>query len=235
MYLEMKNITVQYEKSIAIREVSLHVPEKEVVSIIGANGAGKSTVLRSLVGLTKINSGQIFFIGNDITGKDTMDIVRLGISLVPENRQLFPHLSVLNNLRLGALQCKDKKELETRYQQVYGLFPKLRDRHKQKAGTLSGGEQQMVAIGRALMSKPKLLCMDEPSLGLAPIVIEQLGEVIKKINKKGMSVLLVEQNVHLALDVASRGYLLQVGRIMLEGDTEELKSNEIVKKAYLGG
>ena len=235
MFLEIKNITVQYEKSVAIREVSLQVPENAVVSIIGANGAGKSTLLRALVGLTAITSGKIFFIGDDVTGKNTTDIVRLGISLVPENRQLFPHLSVMNNLRLGALQCRDKKELEMRYQEIYRLFPRLQDRYNQKAGTLSGGEQQMVAIGRALMARPRLLCMDEPSLGLAPIVIEQLGEVIRKINKRGMSVLLVEQNVHLALGVANRGYLLQVGRIILEGDTEELKSNEIVKKAYLGG
>jgi len=173
--------------------------------------------------------------GHRIDGKETTEIVRLGISLVPEGRQLFPYLSVLSNLRLGASLRKDKDEINQSLEEVYKLFPRLQERRNQKAGTLSGGEQQMLAIGRGLMARPKLLCMDEPSLGLAPILVEQLGEVIRDINKRGASVLLVEQNVHLALGVASRAYALQVGRVVLEGDIETMKSSDIVKRAYLGG
>jgi branched-chain amino acid transport system ATP-binding protein len=206
-----------------------------VVSIIGANGAGKSTILRALSGLVASTSGEIRFKGNRINGRETTEIVRLGISLVPEGRQLFPYLSVLSNLKLGATLRKDKEGISHSLEEVYKLFPRLEERRNQKAGTLSGGEQQMLAIGRGLMARPKLLCMDEPSLGLAPIVIEQLAEVVKDINKKGVSVLLVEQNVHLALGVASRGYALQVGKVVLEGDIETMKSSDIVKKAYLGG
>jgi branched-chain amino acid transport system ATP-binding protein len=235
MLLEIKNITVYYGKSIAINDVSLGVPEGAIVSIIGANGAGKSTILRALTGLKHLTSGEIYFMGNKISGKPTVDIVRLGISLVPEGRQLFPYLSVLSNLKLGASLYNDKIEINNNLEYVYQLFPRLKERVKQQAGTLSGGEQQMLAIGRGLMSRPKLLCMDEPSLGLAPIVVEQLGAVIKDINQKGVTVLLVEQNVHLALGVANKGYALQVGRVVLEGDIESMKNNEIVKKAYLGG
>jgi branched-chain amino acid transport system ATP-binding protein len=188
-----------------------------------------------LTGLVRLSSGEIYFMGNKISGKSTVDIVRLGISHVPEGRQLFPYLSVLSNLKLGASLRKDKNEINQSLEYVYHLFPRLKERVKQQAGTLSGGEQQMLAIGRGLMSQPKLLCMDEPSLGLAPIVVEQLGEVIKDINQKGVTVLLVEQNVHLAFGVANRGYALQVGRVVLEGDIESMRNNEIVKKAYLGG
>jgi branched-chain amino acid transport system ATP-binding protein len=235
MLLEIRGITVHYGKSMAIEEVSLEVAEGAVVSIIGANGAGKSTILRTLSGLVPLTSGEIRFLGNSISGRPTTEIVRLGISLVPEGRQLFPYLNVLSNLRLGASLRKDKDEINDSLQEVYKLFPRLLERRNQKAGTLSGGEQQMLAIGRGLMARPKLLCMDEPSLGLAPIVIEQLGEVIKDINRRGVSVLLVEQNVHLALGVASRGYALQVGRVVLGGDIEKMKSSDIVKRAYLGG
>jgi branched-chain amino acid transport system ATP-binding protein len=234
MLLEIKDITVHYGKSMAIQDVSLGVAEGAVVSIIGANGAGKSTILRALSGLLRLTSGEIRFMGNRIDGQETDDIVKLGISIVSEGRQLFPYLSVLLNLRLGASLCKDKDEINKRLQEVYQLFPRLQERRYQKAGTLSGGEQQMLAIGRGLMAKPKLLCMDEPSLGLAPLVIDRLGEVIKDINRKGVSVLLVEQNVHLALEVANRGYALQVGRVILEGDIEKMKSSEIVRRAYLG-
>jgi branched-chain amino acid transport system ATP-binding protein len=172
--------------------------------------------------------------GNKISGKQTADIVRQGISLVPEGRQLFPYLSVSSNLNLGASLRRDRGEINKSLQEVYKLFPILLDRSKQNAGTLSGGEQQMLAIGRGLMANPKLLCMDEPSLGLAPIVIEQLGDIIKDINKKGVSILLVEQNVHLALDIASKCYVLQVGRVVLEGDTNTIKNSDVVKRAYLG-
>ena len=219
----------------AIQDVSLDVAEGAIVSIIGANGAGKSTILRALSGLKPLTSGEIRFMGNKIDGKETTDIVRQGINLVPEGRQLFPYLSVLSNLKLGASLCKDKDEINNSLQEVYKLFPRLRERCNQKAGTLSGGEQQMLAIGRGLMAKPKLLCMDEPSLGLAPILVEHMGEAIKDINKRGASVLLVEQNVHLALGVASMGYALQVGRVVLEGDIATMKSSDIVKRAYLGG
>lgn len=235
MLLETRKLTVNYGKSMAIQNVSLKVAEGAVVSIIGANGAGKSTVLRALSGLVASTSGEIMFKDNRIDGRQTTEIVRLGISLVPEGRQLFPYLSVLSNLKLGASLRKNRDEINHSLEEVYRLFPRLEDRRNQKAGTLSGGEQQMLAIGRGLMARPKLLCMDEPSLGLAPIVIEQLGEVIKDINKRGVSVLLVEQNVHLALEVASSGYVLQVGKVVLEGDIKTMKSSDIVKRTYLGG
>ncbi len=235
MLLEIKNISVYYGKSMAIQDVSVVVPEGAVVSIIGANGAGKSTILRALTGLVPITSGEVYFQGQRIDGLDTDDIVKKGVVLVPEGRQLFPYLSVLSNLQLGASLRKNKDEINGALEDVYRLFPRLKERSSQKATTLSGGEQQMLAIGRGLMAKPRLLCMDEPSLGLAPIVVAQLGEVIKDINSKGVSVLLVEQNVNLALGVASRGYALQVGRVVLEGDTATMRNTDIVKKTYLGG
>ena len=235
MLLEVNNITVHYGKSSAIQNVSLEVAEGSIVSIIGANGAGKSTILRALSGLTPLTSGQIRFMDNTISGMQTTEIVKQGIILIPEGRHLFSFLSVMNNLKLGASMRKDKNGIRRDLQEVYKLFPILSKRRNQMAGTLSGGEQQMVAIGRGLMANPKLLLMDEPSMGLAPVVIEHLGEVIKSINKRGVSILLVEQNVHLALEVASRGYALQVGSVVLAGDITALRSSDIVKKAYLGG
>jgi branched-chain amino acid transport system ATP-binding protein len=235
MLLDIKNITVYYGKSLAIQDVSIDVNQGEIISIIGANGSGKSTVLKALTGLVPIASGQISFGGEVISGLPTNEIVKKGIILVPEGRQLFPYLNVLSNLTLGASLRKDKEGIKKSLEDVYALFPRLKERAKQKAGTLSGGEQQMLAIGRGLMASPKLLCMDEPSLGLAPIVVEQLGGVIRDINKKGVSVLLVEQNVNMALGVASRGYALQVGRVVLQGDINTMKNSDIVKKAYLGG
>jgi len=233
--LEVENITVHYGKSMAIEDVSLEVAEGSVVSIIGANGAGKSTILRALSGLVPLTSGEIRYQGNKINGKTPTEIVSMNIVHIPEGRHLFPYLSVLNNLKLGASLRKDKDGINNDLDEVYKLFPILRDRRNQKAGTLSGGEQQMLAIGRGLMAKPRLLLMDEPSVGLAPIVIEQLGEVIKNINQRGVSVLLVEQNVHLALGVASAGYALQVGRVVLQGDIATMRSSDIVRRAYLGG
>ena len=185
MLLEIKDITVYYGKSMAIQDVSLGVPDGAVVSIIGANGAGKSTILRALTGLVPFSRGEISFNGEKISGHETAEIVKKGIILVPEGRQLFPYLSVLNNLKLGATLRKDRGEINASLEEVYQIFPRLKERTNQKAGTLSGGEQQMLAIGRGLMAKPKLLCMDEPSLGLAPIVVEQIGEVVKDINKQG--------------------------------------------------
>ncbi len=235
MLVDIKNVTIYYNKSLAIRDVSVSVPEGDIVSIIGANGAGKSTILKALTGMVSLRSGEIYFQGQKINGKETSEIVKRGIVLVPEGRQLFPFMSVLNNLKLGASLRRDKKAINESLEYVYRLFPRLKERLNQQAGTLSGGEQQMLAIGRGLMADPRVLCMDEPSLGLAPIVVEQLGGVIQDINKKGVTVLLVEQNVNLALGVASRSYVLQVGKVVLEGDISTIKSSDLVKKAYLGG
>lgn len=234
MLLEVVNLVVQYRKAMALNSVSLEVADGSVVSIIGANGAGKSTILRALSGLVPITSGEIWFMERRIDGMETPEIVNLGIAHIPEGRKLFPYLTVLTNLKLGASLRKDKDDIDKDLDKVFLRFPRLWERCNQKAGTLSGGEQQMLAIGRGLMAKPKLLLMDEPSLGLAPLVIYELGRVIKDINQGGVSVLLVEQNVPLALRVASRGYALQVGKVVLEDSIDRFKNNEIVKKAYLG-
>jgi branched-chain amino acid transport system ATP-binding protein len=234
MFAELRDVSVYYRKSIAIKNVTVNVPEAGVVSIIGANGAGKSTILKSLVGLVPIQSGDIVLSGESITGLETADRVKRGIVLVPEGRQLFPYLSVMTNLKLGATLRRDKAEIAGSLEYVFQLFPRLKERLKQNAGTLSGGEQQMLAIGRGLMANPRLLCLDEPSVGLAPIVVEQVGEAIKDINARGISVLLVEQNAHLALGVCKTGYVLEVGRVVLDGDAETIRCSEIVKKAYLG-
>jgi branched-chain amino acid transport system ATP-binding protein len=235
MLLSAKKITVHYGKSLALDNVSLEMEEGSVVTIIGANGAGKSTILRALSGLMSLSSGEIWFLGKRIDGLNTTDIVKLGIVHIPEGRRLFPHLSVLSNLKLGASLRNNVDEINQDLEDIYNRFPILRDRRRQHAGTLSGGEQQMLAIARGLMARPKLLLMDEPSLGLSPKVIDELARVIEDINKQGVSVLLVEQNIPLALRVADKGYALQVGRIVLEGDIEEFRSTETVKRAYLGG
>ena len=235
MFVEIDNITVYYGKSLAVSEVSVSVPEGSVVTMIGANGAGKSTVLKALSGLAPLTSGTIRFQGESIDDLETYARVRRGIILVPEGRQLFPYLSVLTNLKLGATARNDKAGVSESLEHVYNLFPRLKERAKQNAGTLSGGEQQMLAIGRGLMAAPKLLCLDEPSVGLAPIVVEQVGDVIRQINKEGISVLLVEQNAHLALGVASQGYVLKVGRLVAQGTVAELSCSDIVRQAYLGG
>jgi len=228
-------IMVKYGKSVAIHDVTINVPEGQVVTLIGANGAGKSTTLNSIVGAVPLAGGKIAFMGDTISGLPTQVIVQKGVVLVPEGRHLFPYLSVYKNLLLGASQRKDRDGIQNDLQYVYKLFPKLKDRTKQKAGTLSGGEQQMVAIARGLMASPKLLCLDEPSLGLAPVVIEQLGETIKEINReKGVSILLVEQNVHLAFGVANYCYAMSVGEIVAEGPVDEIKDSGVVRKAYFG-
>ncbi|NLO28461.1 MAG: ABC transporter ATP-binding protein [Actinobacteria bacterium] len=235
MFAELRNISVYYNKSMAVENVTINVPEAGVVSIIGANGAGKSTILKSLLGIVHVREGEIVFDGDDISGLGTADRVKRGIVLVPEGRQLFPYLSVITNLKLGATVRRDKAGVAESMEYVLELFPRLKERLKQDAGTLSGGEQQMLAIGRGLMANPRLLCMDEPSVGLAPIIVEQVGEVIKDINSRGISVLLVEQNAHLALGVCRTGYVLEVGRVVMEGDRETIRCSEIVKRAYLGG
>lgn len=234
--LEIRNLTVKYGKSVAISGITIGVPEGKIVTVVGANGAGKSTTLNATLGMVKAAGGSILYQGEDITQLQTAQRVKKGLVLVPEGRHLFPYLSVRQNLLLGATQRTDKKAIAEDLEFVQDLFPKLKSRAKQKAGTLSGGEQQMVAIARGIMASPKLLCLDEPSLGLAPIVIEEVGRKIKEINeKRGTSILLIEQNVHLAFGVADYCYTLQVGKMTCEGCVEEVKQNDAVKKAYFGG
>jgi len=235
MLLRVNHIRVHYGIAIALDDVSLDLDEGSIVCIIGANGAGKSTILRALSGLTPSTSGEIWFDRKRIDGMTPHDVVKLGIVQIPEGRMLFPYLTVLNNLKLGASLRKDTAGINKDMDEIFRRFPILQERRHQKAGTLSGGEQQMLAVARGLMAKPKLLLMDEPSMGLAPLMVERIGEVIKDINQEGVSVLLVEQNVPLALGVATRGYVLQVGRVVLEGDIEKLKHSKTLKKAYLGG
>jgi branched-chain amino acid transport system ATP-binding protein len=232
--LSVKNITVHYGKALALDRISLQVAEGAVVGIIGANGAGKSTIFRALSGLIPITSGEIIFRGQRIDCMEIGQIVKLGLVQIPEGRRLFPYLTVYSNLKLGASLRRDKAGINQDLDMVYEHFPILKGRLNQKAGTLSGGEQQMLAIARGLMAKPKLLLMDEPSLGLAPIMVDKLVPIIKFINKEGVSVLMVEQNIPLALRVADRGYALQVGRIVLEDEIHEFAANDVVRRAYLG-
>ena len=235
MLLTVKNITVHYGKATGISEVSISVGEETIVSILGANGAGKSTIMRSLSGLVPLTSGEIQFLDRRIDVLATHEIAKLGLIHVPEGRKLFPYLTVQSNINLGATIRKDSTGIKKDMEEVFRYFPILQKRLNQKAGTLSGGEQQMLAIARGLMAKPRLLLLDEPSLGLAPLIIASLIPVIRDIRKRGVSVLLVEQNIPIALDVADMGYVLQVGRVVLQGDIEELKASEIFKRAYLGG
>ena len=235
MLLSVKEITVHYGKAAAVDNLSLEVAEGAVVTIVGANGAGKSTILKALSGLIPLTSGEIWFRDRRIDGMAPYHIVSLGLVQIPEGRRLFAYLTVLSNLKLGASLRKDKAGIKRDMDEVFEHFPILWDRRDQKAGTLSGGEQQMLAIARSLMAKPKLLLMDEPSLGLAPLLVKELVPIIRDINERGVSVLLVEQNVPLALKVAKMAYALRVGKVILQGDIDEFKSSEIVKRAYLGG
>jgi branched-chain amino acid transport system ATP-binding protein len=235
MLLKVNNMTVHYGKAIALNDVSIEVAEGSVVTLVGANGAGKTTLLRALSGLTPLTSGEIWFRDKKINGMRSSDIVKFGLVHIPQGRRLFPFISVMNNLRLGASLRNDREGINRDMESVFEHFPRLYERRNQKAGTLSGGEQQMAAIGRGLMANPKLLLMDEPSLGLAPRLVAELVPIIHDINKKrGISVLLVEQNVSLALKAAQRGYALQVGKIVLEGDIEIFKTSDVIKAAYLG-
>jgi len=234
MLLNLKDVTVHYGKAEAVKGVTLEIAEESVVSVIGANGAGKSSILKAISGLVPLTSGEIWFLDKRIDGMAAHDLVRLGIAHVPEGRRPFPYMSVLVNLRLGAYLRKDKASINRDLDEIFKRFPVLWERRDQKAGTLSGGEQQMLAIGRGLMAKPKLLLMDEPSLGLAPRVIEELANVINDINKSGISVLLVEQNAGLVAQVSDRGYVLEVGKVVLEGDMKELTANDMVRRAFLG-
>lgn len=233
--LELKNIEVYFGVIHALKDISLFVNEGEIVTLIGANGAGKTTVLRTISGLKKPSSGNILLDGDDITARTAQERVRMGISHAPEGRRVFPTMTVLENLELGAYLRKDKKAVSKDLHMVYDLFPILSDRRKQAAGTLSGGEQQMLAIGRALMSKPRILFLDEPSMGLAPILVAEIFNIIKDINKEGTTILLVEQNASMALKIANRAYVIETGSIVLTGTGEELMQSEDIKKAYLGG
>lgn len=230
--LKIENLIVNYGGIEAVKGISLEVPDGSIITLVGANGAGKSTTLRSIVGLVKARSGSITLDGEELLGQATTDIVSKGITLVPEGRHVFPDMTVLENLKIGAYLRKDK--LSDDIERIYNLFPRLKERSWQAAGTLSGGEQQMLAVGRALMSKPKIIMMDEPSLGLAPIIVQGIFDIIQQINKEGTTVLLIEQNANMALKVADYGYVMETGRISLTGTGAELLANEQVKELYLG-
>jgi len=232
--LQIDDIHTYYGSIHALKGISLEVREGEVVTLLGANGAGKSTTLRSINGLNRPREGTIRFQGRDITATPAHDIVKRGIAQSPEGRRLFPRMTVTENLEMGAFQRSDRDGIRDDMVRVFDLFPRLQERRDQKAGTMSGGEQQMCAIGRALMARPKLLLLDEPSLGLAPIFVERIFEIVKTINEQGTSILLVEQNALMALDHADRGYVLETGRIVLADDAASLKTNEQVRKTYLG-
>ncbi len=232
--LKIENLHVSYGGIRALRGVSLEVPDGKIVTLIGANGAGKSTTLRTISGLIKADSGSITYDGQELLGQPIYKILEKGIAMVPEGRRVFTNLTVRENLKVGAYLRKDKAEIEKDLDWVYSLFPRLKERDWQLAGTLSGGEQQMLAVGRALMSRPKLMMMDEPSLGLAPLVVKGIFEIIQEINRQGVTVLLIEQNANMALKTADIGYVLETGEITLSGSGRELLANEAVKKAYLG-
>ncbi len=232
--LKVSGLKVNYGGIEAVKGIDFEVPEGSIVTLIGANGAGKSTTLRSIASLVKPTEGSITFMGEDITGLSTNEVVGKGITLVPEGRKIFPDLTVTENLKIGAYMRKDQASVQKDLNWVFGLFPRLKERHWQPGGTLSGGEQQMLAIGRALMSKPKLIMMDEPSLGLAPIVVQGVFDIIETISQQGVTILLVEQNANMALKAADYGYVMETGRITMSGTGKELAENEDVKAAYLG-
>jgi branched-chain amino acid transport system ATP-binding protein len=235
MLLKIDNLAVSYGCIAALHGVSLQIDRGEIVALIGANGAGKTTLLRTISGLIKPAGGEILFLDQPITRSKPHGIVRLGICHVPEGRQVFANLTVLENLRLGGYQETSNREIHARLDKCYSLFPVLAERKEQKAGTLSGGEQQMLAIGRALMSKPQLLLLDEPSLGLAPLIVRKIFQIIRDINATGTTVFLVEQNAHMALNIANRGYVLQTGQVIKTDSAKNLLEDPDVKKAYLGG
>ncbi|MDM5313162.1 ABC transporter ATP-binding protein [Peribacillus frigoritolerans] len=233
--LKIEDINVYYGNIQALKGVSMEINEGEIVTLIGANGAGKSTLLKTISGLLKPKHGKVLFEGDSIGGKAAQAIVKMGISHVPEGRRVFANMTVAENLELGAYLRKDKDGIHKDMEKVYELFPRLLERIKQQAGTLSGGEQQMLAMGRALMAKPRLLLLDEPSMGLAPLLVKQIFNIIQEISESGTTILLVEQNANLALSIADRAYVVETGRIVLSGNAEELTSSEEIKMAYLGG
>ena len=232
--LKIEDLHVSYGGIRALRGISLEVPDGKIVTLIGANGAGKSTTLRTISGLVKAESGSITYDGKELLGMPINRILEQGIAQSPEGRRVFPNLTVLENLKIGAYLRKDKDGIEKDIKWVYELFPRLEERHWQQAGTLSGGEQQMLAVGRALMCKPKILLLDEPSMGLSPLLVKEIFKIIRDINRQGVTVLLVEQNAKMALDIANRAYVLETGTIKMEGEATELANNIEVRKAYLG-
>jgi len=232
--LKIQDLKVSYGGIQALKGINLEVEENKIVALIGANGAGKSTTLRSIVGLVKPESGIITYNGEDLSKVQTKDLIKKGITLVPEGRRVFPNLTVLENIQIGAFYRNDTKAIKDDIEWVYTLFPRLKERTWQLAGTLSGGEQQMLAVGRALMSRPKLLMMDEPSLGLAPLIVKEIFNIIEEIHKNGVTILLIEQNANVSLKIAHHAYVMETGLITLEGTGRELLTNEDVKKAYLG-
>ncbi len=232
--LKVENISVNYGAINALKEVSCQIEEGEIVALIGANGAGKTTILNTISSVVQAASGRIVFKGADITRLPPHKVVKMGISQVPEGRRVFPEMSVLENLELGAYTRSDRDGVREDMASVFKRFPRLEERKKQYAKTLSGGEQQMLAMGRALMAKPQLMLMDEPSMGLAPILVEEIFNIIREINRSGTTILLVEQNAHMALSVAHRAYVLETGEVVLQGDADELAANPEIRKAYLG-
>lgn len=232
--LEVKNLSVSYGAIEAVKDISFTVNAGEIVSLIGANGAGKTTTLHTITGLVPAKSGSVMYNGVDLLKTHNNKIVTLGMAHIPEGRHVFTRMSVEENLEMGAFSLKDQSDLKKDLDMVYGLFPRLKERRNQKAGTLSGGEQQMLAMARALMSKPRLLMLDEPSMGLAPILVEQIFDIIRALHKNGTTILLVEQNAQMALSVANRAYVLETGKISMSGDAQELLHNDAVRKAYLG-
>jgi branched-chain amino acid transport system ATP-binding protein len=232
--LEIENLNTYYGNIHALKGISLLVEEGEIVTLIGANGAGKTTTLRSICGLLRPRSGAVRFNGKDLSSFPAHQVTGLGITMVPEGRGVFARLTVLENLEMGAYSRKDKSEIQADMQGMFSMFPRLKERRRQLAGTLSGGEQQMLAMARALMARPKLLLMDEPSMGLAPILVEGIFNTIREVNQEGITILLVEQNALMALSVAQRGYVIQTGEIVLQETAEQLLKNELVQKAYLG-
>ncbi len=233
--LDVKDLTVYYGKALALDRISLHVDAGEIVSIVGANGAGKTTAIRTISGAKQPAAGEIWFDGKRIDKMPPYDVVRLGIVQVPAGRQIFQTMSVLDNLKVGAHRRKDREGIKRDLESVYEHFPILKEKRNQAGGELSGGQQQMLAVGRALMADPKLLLMDEPSIGLSPILVAEVGKIIKDINSRGISILLVEQNARMALRLASRAYILEIGKISLQGNCEDLIDNDEVKRCYLGG
>jgi branched-chain amino acid transport system ATP-binding protein len=234
MLLEIDNMTIQYDGADIVKSLSLTVQEGEIVTIIGSNGAGKTTALRAISGLKQPAAGEIRFQGKNLHGIPAQDIVKMGVGHVPQGRQLFPYMTVMENIKLGAYLQNDKTRIKESFTEIFETFPQLKARKNQQAGTLSGGEQQMLAIARALMGNPILLLMDEPSIGLAPLMVREIAKVALDINKKGTSILLVEQNARMALKISHRGYVLETGNLILEGQCTELINDERVKKAYLG-
>lgn len=233
--LELSSVNVYYDAIHALKDLSIKVCEGEIVTLIGANGAGKSTTLKTISGLLKPKSGSIKFKGKDVTAFTAPEIVKLGISHVPEGRRVFAQMTIMENLEMGAYIRRDKSEISKDYERVFTLFPRLKERKSQLAGTMSGGEQQMLAIGRALMSRPAILLLDEPSMGLAPLIVKDIFSIIKDINKAGTTILLVEQNANMALQISNRAYVIRNGVIEIEGKAEELLNNDEIKNAYLGG